>query len=246
MTGESDHSPAAIRPPLAGKRALITGASRGIGRAIASAYAAAGADLVLAARSQDELDTIAATVRALGRDCRVLPTDLAEPEEVTALAAAAGPLDILVNNAGAGVWAPVAELTLADYELMFGVNMRAVFLLTRAVLPGMRARGSGQIITIASTSSRWAYAEGTLYCASKFAVLGFSEALARELRPEGIRVTAILPGQVNTYLGGSGPESWEEGMLNPEDVAALAVHAASLPPHAIVTEMVVWPRAEAF
>jgi len=234
---------------LQGKRALVTGASRGIGRAIALAFAAAGADLVLAARDRPELEAVAAGVHALGRDCLVLPTDLRQPAAIAALAEAAlaaGPLDILVNNAGVGSWAPVAELTLDDYEAMFGVNMRAVFLLTQAVLPAMRAAGHGQIITIASTSSRWAYPEGTLYCASKFAVLGFSEALARELRPEGIRVTAILPGQVNTYLGDSGPESWEEGMLEPEDVAAAAVHVASLPERAIVTEMVVWPRAEEF
>lgn len=234
---------------LQDKRVLVTGASRGIGRAIAVQFAVAGADLVLAARNREELDAVAAEVQAAGRSALVLPADLRRLEQITALAEgalAAGPIDILVNNAGVGAWAPVAELTLADYEAMFDVNMRAVFLLTKALLPAMRARGSGQIITIASTSSRWAYPEGTLYCASKFAVLGFSEALARELRPEGIRVTAILPGQVNTYLGGSGPDTWEEGMLNPEDIAASAVHVASLPPHAIVTEMVVWPRAEEF
>lgn len=234
---------------LEGKRALVTGASRGIGRAIALAFATAGADLVLAARDQAEMEAAAAEVRALGRDCLVLPADLRQPAQIAALAEAAlaaGPVDILVNNAGVGSWAPVAELTLDDYEAMFDVNVRAVFLLTQALLPAMRAQGRGQVITIASTSSRWAYPEGTLYCASKFAVLGFSEALARELRPEGIQVTAILPGQVNTYLGGSGPESWEEGMLEPEDVAAAAVHVASLPERAIVTELVVWPRAEAF
>jgi len=228
---------------------LVTGASRGIGRALALEFARAGADLVLAARSTDALQEAAGAVRTLGRHCDVIPTDLRKPEAVEHLAAealAAGAVDILVNNAGVGAWAPIAALTLADYEAMFAVNMRAVFLLTQALLPPMQARHDGHIITIASTSSRWAYPEGTLYCASKFAVLGFSEALARELRPQGVRVTAILPGQVNTYLGGSGPESWEEGMLAPEDVAAMAVHAARLPAEAIVTEMVVWPRAEEF
>jgi len=110
----------------------------------------------------------------------------------------------------------------------------------------MIERKSGHIINIASTSSRWAYPEGTIYCASKFAVLGFNEALAKELRTTGVRVTAICPGQVNTYLGGAGPEDWQEGMLNGEDIAALAVQAVTLPPHAIMTEMVVWPRAEQF
>lgn len=231
------------------QRVLVTGASRGIGRAIALHFAAAGADLVLAARDENALQEVAAAVQAKGGACEIIATDLREPEAIDVLAKealAGGAIDILVNNAGVGVWAPVEDLTLADYEAMFGVNMRAVFLLTQALLPPMRTRGAGHVITIASTSSRWTYPEGTLYCASKFAVLGFSEALARELRTTGVRVTAILPGQVNTYLGGSGPETWQEGMLQPQDIAAAALHVASLPAHAIVTEMVVWPRAEEF
>jgi 3-oxoacyl-[acyl-carrier protein] reductase len=231
------------------KRVLVTGASRGIGRAIALHFAAAGADLLLVARDETDLAAVAAEVRAQGVACQVIPTDLRRPEAIAALAATAlagGAVDILVNNAGVGTWAPLEDLTLAAYEAMFDVNVRAVFLLTQALLPAMRTQGSGQIITIASTSSRWAYPEGSLYCASKFAVLGFSEALARELRPEGLRVTAILPGQVNTYLGGSGSETWEEDMLEPEDIAAMTVHVARLPAHVLVTEMVVWPRAEEF
>jgi len=138
------------------------------------------------------------------------------------------------------------EITLEDYNAMFDVNMRAVFLLTKAILPPMLKRGDGHIVNIASTSSRWAYPEGTIYCASKFAVLGFNEALAKELRLTGVRVTAICPGQVNTYLGGTRPEEWVDGMLNGEDIADLAVQAVNMPPHVIVTEMVVWPRAEEF
>jgi NADP-dependent 3-hydroxy acid dehydrogenase YdfG len=129
---------------------------------------------------------------------------------------------------------------------MFAVNMRAVFWLTRALLPPMITRGAGHIVNIASTSARWTYPEGTVYCASKFAVLGFSEALAREMRPKGIKVTAINPGSVNTFLGGSGPANWEEGMLNGEDVAEIALQVVTMPAHALVTEVVVWPRAEKF
>ena len=231
------------------QRVLVTGASRGIGRAIAVQFAAAGADLVLASRDEQALQEVAIEAQANGVACEIIPTDLREPEAIDTLAKealAGGAIDILVNNAGVGTWAPIEDLTLADYEAMFDVNIRAVFLLTQAVLPPMRTHGAGHIITIASTSSRWTYPEGTLYCASKFAVLGFSEALARELRTTGVRVTAILPGQVNTYLGGSGPQSWQEGMLQPQDIAAAAVHVASLPAHAIVTEMVIWPCAEDF
>jgi NADP-dependent 3-hydroxy acid dehydrogenase YdfG len=232
------------------KIVLVSGASRGIGRAIALRFARAGADLILAARNLEELQDLAAEIQAMGRSCLIVPTDLRDPAQIQALAGQAfehfGWIDILVNNAGIGFWAPVTELTLDQYDEMFDVNMRAVFLLTQAVLPQMIKRGGGHIVNIASTSSRWTYPEGTLYCASKFALLGFNEALAKELRTTGVRVTAVCPGQVNTYLGGSGPQTWEEDMLSGEDVAELALQAVSLPPHAIVTEMVVWPRAETF
>jgi len=235
---------------LSNKVALITGASRGIGKAIALRFAQQGMDLILAARNIQDLQAVQREVEGFGRQCISIPTDLRSPESIKKLVQnglnAMGKIDILVNNAGVGFWAPVDELTLEQYDEMFDVNMRAVFLLTRAVLPHMKSRSHGHIINIASTSSRWTYPEGTLYCASKFAVLGFNEALAKELRPSGIRVTAICPGQVNTYLGGGGPQDWEEGMLNGEDVADLAIQAIAMPPHAIVTEMVVWPRAEEF
>jgi 3-oxoacyl-[acyl-carrier protein] reductase len=235
---------------LQGKRALVTGASRGIGRAIALRFARAGADVLIAARSRDELQELAGEISAMGQRCLVVPTDLRDPASIMALVGEAHNqfegIDILVNNAGVGAWAPIGELTLAQYDEIFDVNMRAVFLLTQALLPAMTERGSGHIVNIASTSSRWAYPEGTIYCASKFALLGFNEALAKELRTTGVRVTAVCPGQVNTYLGGGGPAEWDAEMLNGEDVAELALHAVTLPPHAIVTELVVWPRGEEF
>jgi NADP-dependent 3-hydroxy acid dehydrogenase YdfG len=116
----------------------------------------------------------------------------------------------------------------------------------RVLVTGASRGIDGHIVNIASTSSRWTYPEGTVYCASKFAVLGFSEALAKELRTTGVRVTAVCPGQVNTYLGGGGPADWDKEMLNAEDVAESVLHVVSLPAHAIVTELVVWPRGEAF
>lgn len=232
------------------KVVLVTGASRGIGRALARRFARAGADLVIAARNREDLQGLGAEIEAMGQRYLVAPTDLRDPAAIQELARQAldhfGRVDILINNAGIGFWAPVTELTLDQYDEMFDVNMRAVFLLTQAVLAPMIERGNGHIVNIASTSSRWTYPDGTLYCASKFAVLGFNEALAKELRTTGVRVTAVCPGQVNTYLGGSGPDTWEENMLSGEDVAELAFQAVTLPPHAIVTEMVVWPRAEDF
>jgi 3-oxoacyl-[acyl-carrier protein] reductase len=235
---------------LKGKKVLVTGASRGIGKAIALRFGLAGADVAVTARNHADLTEVANEISDMGGNCLVVPSDLRSPDSITNLVQVVQKqfesLDILVNNAGVGVWGPIGEITLVQYDEMFDVNMRAVFLLTQAVLPTMIARESGHILNIASTSSRWAYAEGTAYCASKFAVLGFNEALAKELRTTGVRVTAICPGQVNTYLGGSGPEDWEEDMLNGDDVAELALQAVTMPSHAIVTEMVVWPRGEAF
>lgn len=235
---------------LKDKVVLVTGASRGIGRAIALSYAREGARLIVSGRNQADLEALAEEIRGLDTACEVIPTDLREPEEVENLAersqTAFGQVDILVNNAGVGSWAPVSQLTLEQYNDMFNVNVRAVFLLTRAILPGMIARGMGHIINIASTSSRWTYPEGTVYCASKFAVLGFNEALAKEVRETGVSVTAICPGQVNTYLGDSGPEDWTEGMLEPEDVADVVIQVSTLPSRAIVTELVIWPRSEEF
>ena len=235
---------------LGDKVALITGASRGIGKAIALRFAQEGIDLILSARDHQDLQIVQNEVEAMGRQCFVMPADLRSPEAIQSLVQhgfdAMGAIDILVNNAGVGYWEPIEQLTLKQFDELFEVNVRAVFLLTKAVLPQMKSRGYGHIINIASTSSRWTYPQGTLYCASKFAVLGFNEALAKELRPDGIRVTAICPGQVNTYLGGAGPDDWEEGMFAGKDVADLAVQAISMPLHAIVTEMVVWPQAEAF
>ena len=97
-----------------------------------------------------------------------------------------------------------------------------------------------------TTSSRWTYPEGTIYCASKFTVLGFTKALAKELRTTGVRATKIYPGQVNTYLGGTQPDEWEQDMLEGEDVAQLVLAAVTMPPPVIVSELVVWPRAEDF
>jgi 3-oxoacyl-[acyl-carrier protein] reductase len=235
---------------LNGKTALITGASRGIGRAIALRFAQEGADLALAARTAGDLESLQAEIESLGRRCVVFPRDLRDAEQVRDLAQASqdvlGPLDILVNNAGVGAWGRLGEITLEQFDDMFDVNMRALFVLTQAVLPSMLARGCGDIINIASTSGRWTYPTGTVYCASKYAVVGFTEALMKELRTSGVRVTAICPGQVNTYLGGRRPEEFEEGALNSEDVAEMALQAVCMPPHAIVAEMVVWPRLEGF
>jgi len=235
---------------LEGKIALITGASRGIGKSIAQLFAEEGADLIITARSKKELESLKEELQTHGVKITVIPTDLRKPEEIQSLAEKSlttfKKIDILINNAGVGTWAPVLKISLQEFNDMFDVNMRAVFLLTQALLPSMIARKDGHIINIGSTSSRWTYPEGTVYCASKFAVLGFTEALAKELRTTGVRATTICPGQVNTYLGGTRPEEWEEDMLEGEDVAQLVLAAVTMPPHVIVTELVVWPRAEDF
>jgi len=233
---------------LTGRRSLVTGASRGIGRAVALRLAAEGSDIVAAARSKAELETLKAEIEHLGRNCLAIETDLRRPESVMRLAEAAladsTQIDILVNNAGVGVWGELGEISLEQYDEVFDVNIRAVFLLTQAILPSMTARGNGFVVNIGSTSGRCGYSGGTVYCASKFALTGFADALAKELQPKGIRVCTIFPGSVNTYLGGSGPEGWDADMLAPEDVAESVVHVVTTPSRVFTTEIVVWPKGE--
>ena len=233
---------------MKGLRVLVTGASRGIGRAIVTRLAAEGADLIITARNADELDEVAREIARFGGRCLPIPADLRRTESILALSERSlsefGGIDVLVNNAGVGAWGRLEELTLEQYEAMFDLNVRAVFLLTREIVPSMVQNGGGTVVNIGSTSGRRAYPEGSLYCASKFAVSGMSEALAKELQPSGVRVCTISPGSVNTYLGGSGPSDWQPDLLAPEDIAESVLHAVSMPKQVFVTEIVLWPRGE--
>jgi short-subunit dehydrogenase len=210
--------------------ALITGASRGIGRAIALRLAPAY-DLFLLGRTAEALDSLGAEVAAKGGTATPVVADLRDPAGV-ARALANVDCDVLVNNAGIVHWQPFLEMTTEQWNEVVDVNFNAIFHVTRAVVPGMIARGSGHVVNIASISGRGALPGAACYGATKHAVIGLSESLMLELRDQGVRVSCVLPGSVATRMFPPGTDtSW---MLKPEDVADAVAGILATPPHALV------------
>lgn len=186
---------------LADTVAVVTGAGRGIGRAIAMALGQAGADVVLAARSVDALEDVATELRSIGRRPLVVPTDLQESDSITALAEQTleefGVVDILVNNGGVGgPSAPVWDIDLAQWSETIAVNLTGTFLCCRAFLPSMIERGRGSIINIGSVTGKKPLLNRSAYAASKLALVGFTRTLATEAGPHGVRANLISPGGV--------------------------------------------------
>jgi NAD(P)-dependent dehydrogenase (short-subunit alcohol dehydrogenase family) len=189
---------------LSGRVALITGAGRGIGRAIALGYAREGADLILTSRSAGELEQAAEGVRAAGVEALVAPADVTDVAQVRALAQAAiqrfGRVDVLVNAAGIPMVAPTVDLALEDWQRAFDINMTGTFLCCQAIGRLMLEQGRGAIINIASLTSFVGFPQRAAYAATKGAVVQFTKALAVEWAPQGVRVNAIAPGWIRTAL----------------------------------------------
>lgn len=186
---------------LKGRRVLVTGASLGIGRAVALAAAAAGAEVVLAARGRPGLDAVAAEIASGGGRALVLPFDAADPAAIRDAIAAAGPLDGVVNNAGSVTREPFLEASEAEIDRILALNVKGAALVAQAVARGMVAAGrGGSIVNIASIAGLVGARNRSVYAASKHAVMGLTRAMALELGPHGIRVNAVCPGLVNTPL----------------------------------------------
>ena len=224
--------------------AFITGAGRGIGRAISLACARAGCHIAAVARTEEEIQETAALVQDAGRRSVAIAADVSCEEDMTRAVAQAvgslGDIDILVNNAGFLKIQPLAQMSLEDFDRTIEVNLRGVFLCIKAVLPAMMERRRGVILNIASTSSkRWYHGQGA-YCAAKHGVLGLTKVLAEEIRDHNIRVSAICPGGVNTRLVQEQRDDIvADEWMDPEDIARLAVFLASLPPKAAIDEVVI-------
>jgi NAD(P)-dependent dehydrogenase (short-subunit alcohol dehydrogenase family) len=209
-------------PLLEGKVALVTGASRGIGKAIARTLSRMGAMLSLCARDAQRLQSARRELEADGAKVLDVPADVSRHDDIISLVQTTerslGPIEILVNNAGIGHFAPIQEASEANWDATLDTNLKAVFLLSKAVAPGMISRRSGHIINIASLAGKSAFAGGGIYCASKWGLLGLTQCAAEDLRPYGIRVSAICPGSVATDFSPHSSKDPDK-MLQPEDVA---------------------------
>ena len=238
---------------LEGKVALITGASAGIGQACARALAGEGARLVLTARRQERLDGLKKEAESLGTDAVTFAGDAREEQTaiqtVKAAVDAFGRLDILINNAGAGNYKNLVDTSAEDYNGLMDTNVRSTFLFTRHTVPVMLQQKSGTILMISSMAGVYGFGGEAVYCMTKFAQVGFAQALDRELRESGIKVGAICPGGVKTEFA-IGKGRTEKGvaeseMLDPEDVAGVVLLACTQSPRSRIIEVQMRTMAEA-
>jgi 3-oxoacyl-[acyl-carrier protein] reductase len=236
---------------LNGQVAVVTGAGSGVGRATAIALAEAGATVGLIGRRRDPLKETAQAIRSAGGRALVAPADVADEDEVTGAvekaAAESGGIDILVCAAGVGLYGPVEEYSLADWQTTIATNLTGVFLTARAALPGMRAKGGGAIIAIGSGAGKQGYANLAAYSASKFGLIGFMQSLAAEVGGDGIKVSTILPGSIMTEFGGrSIAEKAQQRLegrayLEPDDVADAVLFLLRQSDRAWTQELNLWP-----
>jgi NAD(P)-dependent dehydrogenase (short-subunit alcohol dehydrogenase family) len=229
---------------LEGKIALVTGGSKGIGLAIAKKLLGEGAKVMICGRDAAVLDAAAASLSAaFGADhVATMRADVSKLPEVRALIAGVqerfGGLDILVNNAGLGIFKSVGELTPEEWHLMLDTNLSGAYYCCHEALPLLK-QSRGFIINIGSLAGRNAFAGGAGYNATKFGLLGFSEALMLDHRHEGVRVTCVMPGSVDTEFGHSGTgKPWK---IQPEDIADTVLHLLALPERTLVSKVEVRP-----
>jgi 3-oxoacyl-[acyl-carrier protein] reductase len=208
---------------LQGKVALVTGAGRGIGKAISLLLAQSGCRVVLAARTRGQLDETQKEIGARGGEALSIPADLTQDDEINGLVEktreAWGGVDILINNAGWGKRAPVVKAKVEDWDQTFRLNLRAPMLLAKLLLPNMIEKGEGAVINIGSVSGKTGEANGAAYSASKFGLIGFTQSLFEEVKEYGIKVAVILPGFVDTPLIPPNRQLDRSKMIQAEDVA---------------------------
>jgi NAD(P)-dependent dehydrogenase (short-subunit alcohol dehydrogenase family) len=235
-----------VNAAIQGKVAIVTGSTKGIGLGIAAALLEEGAKVVISARNAGQVAAAAADLgkkhggRVVGVVC-----DVRREAEVAALFDAAvrewGGLDFLVNNAGVGLFKNVEEMALEEWNAVIETNLTGVFLCTRAAIPRMRKRGGGHIVNISSLAGTNAFPTATAYNASKFGLNGFSEALMQEVRYDGIRVSYVMPGSVNTHFGGSAPDPAKAWKIQPEDIAEIVLDLVRFPGRSLMSRVEVRP-----
>lgn len=232
--------------------AIVTGAGRGVGRATALALAEKGVRVGLVARTESALKQVARDIEAAGGKALAVPADIADEAQVAAMMekvlAQFGKLDILINNAGIAHWGTVESFSLEQWNHIMGVNLTGMFLCSRAAIPALKRQGEGHIINISSGAGKQGYPQLAAYCASKFGVIGFSEALAGELGPFKIRVSTLVPGTVDTEFGSEArqgrPRDPSAKVLRPQDVAQAILFLLTQSEWAWTQEMNLWPYRE--
>ena len=232
--------------PLSNQVAVITGAARGIGEAIAIRLARMGATVVLTARDQARLGEVKAGIEQQGGKALVQPCDLTDEKAVAALAERVGQeygrCDILVNNAGVGVLRkPLIDLPVAEWDQMMHTNLRGPYLMIRSFAPMMIAARYGHIINISSLAGKNVLPEGAAYAASKWGLNGLTYSVAEELRGYNVRASVIAPGSVNTQFGGTGSTKDRTRMVQPDDVAQVVAMLVTQPPTSFVSEVLLRP-----
>ncbi|MGC2530850.1 MAG: SDR family NAD(P)-dependent oxidoreductase [Candidatus Acidiferrum sp.] len=229
---------------LSGAVALVTGGSRGIGRAIALRLAQLGAAIAICGRDAASLASAEAELKNLGSPVYSQIADVSQAAAVTAMVdkteSSLGQISILVNNAGIGLFGPAHEKSEADWDRVLDTNLKSVFLVSRAVVPSMIKRGAGDIINISSLAGRNAFVGGGIYCASKWGLQGLSACMAEDLRDHGIRVSVICPGSVATGFSPRGPKDPSKA-LAPEDVAHAVATIVTQSPQSFVSEIQLRP-----
>ena len=237
---------------LKDKVAMVTGASRGIGEATALTLAQAGADVIVTARNGDELTALAERLERMEVAALPVAADLTLEEDVDRLRDAAlarfGRVDILINNAGVGKYGPLTSLSAADYDWMMSTNMRSSFLCTSAFLPGMLARRQGWVVFVSSVAGLKGLPNESVYCATKFAQMGFAQALDYETREQGVKVSVVAPGGVGTHFAfGTGRTPGDpmlDAMMDAKDVAEAVLFAVTQPPKGRVFLIGMRPMSE--
>ena len=231
---------------LAGKTALVTGAGRGIGRAIALTLAQSGCRVILTARTRAQIEAVQAEIQTANGQAFSLPADLTQDEEIERLVTESqtnfGTPDILINNAGWGKHAPVVRCRIGDWDQTFRVNLRAPMILAKALLPAMIEKGEGAVINIGSLSGKSGEANGAAYSASKFGLIGFTQSLYEEVREQGIKVAVILPGFVDTPMIPPVKHLDRSKMIQADDVAQAVLYVLSAPPTACPVEITIRPQ----
>ena len=231
---------------LNNKSAIVTGGSKGIGRAIAESLVKAGARVAITARHEDEITEAVSQLNAIGPGIATGHLcDVRDYNEVKSVFANLDGLDILINNAGVGIFASVESMSVDDFRAVLETNVFGVFYCCHEAIPIMKQRGGGYIINISSLAGANPHAEMAAYNASKFGLNGFSEALMQEVRHDSIKVSYIMPGSVNTEFGGDEPSNAKSWQLQPNDIAQVVMDLLEYPDRALPSRIEIRPSRPA-